>query len=97
VAVRLIRPYVLDVTFADGSRRELDMEPYLDGEVFRPLRDPGFFAEVAIEEGWGTVIWPNGANVSPEFLYYGPDGPPPGYYGEAVEAEPTPDSAQRQA
>lgn len=39
---RLVRPYLLDVTFADGFRRQVEREPLLWGEVLSPLRDPDF-------------------------------------------------------
>ena len=80
VAVRVVRPYVIDVTFRDGTQRRHDLESDLWGPVFEPLRDPAFFARVAVDPEHGTVVWPNGADLSPEFLYYGEAGPPPGYY-----------------
>lgn len=81
-SVRVVRPFVLSVTFEDGVRRLVDVEPYLEGAIFRPLRDPAFFAQATVDADAGTVVWPNGADFSPEFLYYGEEGPPPGYYGE---------------
>ena len=80
VAVHVVEPYILDVTFDDGARRRVDLEAELWGPIFEPLRDPAFFAQAAVDPVLGTVVWPNGADVSPEFLYYGEDGPPPGYY-----------------
>jgi hypothetical protein len=66
---KVLRPYVLELTFSDGTRREVDLEPELYGEVFEPLRDPAFFAQGALDPVIGTVVWPNGADFSPEFLY----------------------------
>ena len=80
VAVQVIKPYLLEVTFEDGLQRQVDVEPLLWGEVFQPLRDPASFAQVKVDPDAGTIAWPNGADLSPEFLYYGPEGPPPGYY-----------------
>jgi hypothetical protein len=80
VAVRIPRPFVLEVEFDDGTQRLIDMEGDLWGEVFEPLRDPDYFALAAVDPVCGSVFWPNGADLSPEFLYYGEDGPPPGYY-----------------
>ena len=68
VKVKVIRPYVLEVEFSDGKRREIDLEDELHGEVFEPLTDPAVF-EMAMVEG-GTVAWPNGADFAPEFLYH---------------------------
>ncbi len=70
-SVRVIRPYVLEVQFVDGLVRTLDVEGELYGEVFEPLKDPEFFARVEIDEQLGTVVWPNGADFSPEYLYSG--------------------------
>jgi len=67
--VETLRPYVLAVTFDDGTRREVDVEPLLFGEMFEPLRDYACFAQAAVDPVLGTVVWPNGADLSPEFLY----------------------------
>jgi hypothetical protein len=66
---QVLRPYVLELTFTDGTRGEVDEEPELYGEVFEPLRDPAFFAQGTLDPVIGTVVWPNGADSSPEFLY----------------------------
>ncbi len=68
-AVRVHRRYVLDVKFDDGSCRRVDVEPLLFGEAFEPLRDPRFFRKVSVDPELGTIIWPNGADISPEYLY----------------------------
>ena len=69
VGVLVHPPYTLDVTFDDGTVRRIDLEPELDGEVFEPLRDPALFAQVTVDDEAGTVVWPNGADLAPEFLY----------------------------
>lgn len=67
--VRVIDHYVLEVTFADGELRRVNVEPLLFGEVFEPLRDPAIFRAVTVDPELGTIVWPNGADLSPEFLY----------------------------
>ncbi len=67
-AVRVLRPYVLEVTFDDGVVRQIDVESELWGEVFEPLRDPEFFALASVDRQLGTVVWPNGADLAPEYL-----------------------------
>ncbi len=62
-------PFSLELTFSDSLCREVDLESELEGEVFEPLRDPAFFAQVAFDRALGTVVWSNGADFSPEFLY----------------------------
>jgi len=63
------RLYVLQVLFADGRRRRVDVESELWGEAFGPLRDPTLFSQVSVDPVVGTVVWPNGADFSPEFLH----------------------------
>ena len=68
-AVKIVRPYLIEVTFTDGVCGYVDVEPYLHGEVFALLRDPSRFGEAFVDEDAGTVVWPNGADLSPESLY----------------------------
>ena len=68
IKVKVLRPYVLEIYFSDGERREVDLEPELSGDVFEPLKDPKVFA-LAVVEG-GTVAWPSGADFAPGFLYH---------------------------
>jgi hypothetical protein len=69
--VRVIRPYVLEVRFQDGVERQVDVEPLLYGPVFEPLKDEALFAQASVDSVIGTVVWPNGADLSPEFLRRG--------------------------
>lgn len=36
-------PHSLDLTFKDGTRKQVNLLPLLEGPVFEPLRDPVFF------------------------------------------------------
>lgn len=67
IDVKVIPPSSLEVTFDDGMKRRIDVQPERRGTVFQPLGDPAFFALVRIEGG--TVTWPNDADLAPEFLY----------------------------
>jgi hypothetical protein len=68
-AVRVLDGYRLELTFSTGEVRELDVERYLWGPAFEPLRDPAEFTKVAVDPELGTIVWPNGADLSPEELY----------------------------
>jgi hypothetical protein len=63
-----LRDYLLRLEFTDGAVVDADLSDELHGEVFEPLRDPGFFAQVSVNPETGTVEWPNGADFAPEFL-----------------------------
>lgn len=61
--------YELLLTFEDGSVRRVDLEPYLDGEIFEPLKDVAYFATAQVNREVDTIVWENGADFSPDFLY----------------------------
>ncbi len=61
-------PHALDVRFSNGVRKQVDLSPYLVGEVFQPLRDPAFFSRAKLDPLCKTVVWPNGADLAPEAL-----------------------------
>lgn len=66
--VRVVGPSQLWLRFSDGATGTVDLASELWGEVFEPLKDPGFFALAALDERAYTVSWPNGADLAPEFL-----------------------------
>lgn len=63
--------YAVRLTFTDGTRKDLDLGPYLKGPIFEPLRDLARFREVAVDSELGTIVWPNGADICPDVLYHG--------------------------
>lgn len=68
-AVRHLREYVLWLRFNDGREGEVDLRDELDGPVFEPLRDLTLFEQVSVHPELRTIVWPNGADFAPEFLY----------------------------
>ena len=68
--VRLLARYVVELTFADGSERVIDLEPLLWGPMFEPLlADYELFRQVTVDPDAGTIVWPNGADISPRTLF----------------------------
>ena len=61
--------YRIWLAFEDGVEGEVDLEGELWGEIFMPLRDKVRFAEFLLDEELETIVWPNGADFAPEFLY----------------------------
>ncbi len=62
--------YEVHLRFADGLAADVDLSYLLEyGGVFEPLRDVGFFRELAIDTGGNTITWPNEADIAPETLY----------------------------
>lgn len=69
IDARLIRDFVVWVRFNDGSEGEVDLSGELDGPVFEPLKDPAVFAQFKVNPDVHTLVWPNGADLAPEFLH----------------------------
>ncbi|MBA3714778.1 MAG: DUF2442 domain-containing protein [Pyrinomonadaceae bacterium] len=67
--VKYLAEYKLLLSFEDGSLRQVDLEPHLDGEVFEPLKDITNFESVQLNSELDTIVWKNGADMSPDFLY----------------------------
>jgi hypothetical protein len=67
--VEVLDHYKLRFGFSDGSTRDVDLTGELRGPVFEPLADPGYFAQVQLDDQLGTVVWPNGADLDPLVLH----------------------------
>jgi hypothetical protein len=69
VRVRPAHDHVLQLWFNTGESGFFDVEPYLDGPVFEPLREMHFFNQVQLDDTAGTICWPNGADFCPDLLH----------------------------
>jgi hypothetical protein len=68
--VEVMSGFTVRLEFTDGSNREVNLEPYLHGPIFEPIRSDSVVFRSVLVEG-GTVAWPNGADIDPDVLYYG--------------------------
>ncbi len=64
--VDYLKDYELLLSFSDGQRKIVNLEPYLCGEVFGELRDKTKFIQYGLT--YYTIEWANGADLAPEFL-----------------------------
>ena len=64
-----VHDYILHLRFADGVEGDVDLKGELYGKLFEPLKEQSFFLKVSIQPDFHTLVWPNGADISPEFLY----------------------------
>lgn len=69
VEVQPLQGYRLWVRFQDGKDGTIDLSNELWGPMFEPLKDPDLFFQARVDPDLETVIWPNGADLAPEFLY----------------------------
>ena len=71
--------YITDAAYVDGYRLKLrfendevrivDLSQHLDGPMFEPLQDVSYFRQFTLNHDIDTVVWPNDADFSPDFLY----------------------------
>ncbi|MBI1903495.1 MAG: DUF2442 domain-containing protein [Planctomycetia bacterium] len=62
--------FVVRVTFTDASQRDINLEPFLRGPVFEPIRaSRETFCALRVDERMGTIVWPNGADIDPDVLF----------------------------
>src|SRR5687767_4965702 len=69
VSVAVEGPFRLRLVFDDGLTKSVDLRDELWGPAFKSLLDPEVFRQVSVDEELGTIVWPSGADFSPEFLY----------------------------
>ena len=68
IDARYTTGYRVWLRFAGGPAGEIDLTELLWGPVFEPLKDQAEFAKVRIDPEWHTLVWPNGADLSPVSL-----------------------------
>ncbi|MCP4482845.1 MAG: DUF2442 domain-containing protein [bacterium] len=67
--VKYLKKYKLLLTFENDEIKEVNLEQYLDGDIFSPLQDINFFKQVYLNQDIDTIVWSNNADFSPDFLY----------------------------
>lgn len=72
VRVRTVEPlegFRVRITFQDETQKEIDLEPFLRGPIFEPIRhDLSVFRSMTVVGN--TIGWDNGADIDPDVLYY---------------------------
>lgn len=66
---KYLHDYVIWLRFNDGAEGEIDLREELEGEMFEPLRDLEKFRRFYVDPELETIVWENGADLAPEFLY----------------------------
>ena len=64
-----IGEYKLKIQFDDEEIRIVDLSDHLDGPIFEPLKDLSYFRRFILNHDIDTVVWPNNADFSPDFLF----------------------------
>jgi hypothetical protein len=53
--------------FNNGETKIVNLQNYIDGEIFEPLKEKEYFRNFKIN--FNTIEWSNGADFAPEFLF----------------------------
>jgi Protein of unknown function (DUF2442) len=75
-SVKYVNDYKLAITFEDNKKKLVDLSNHIGNGVFKKLQDIAYFKTVKFDEDLDTIVWDNGADISPDFLYE---------IGEAIE------------
>ena len=68
--VQYLHDYQIQVTFNNGKTGIADLSVALTGGVFSELQNQNLFAQVRVDDELNTLVWPNGADLAPEYIYF---------------------------
>ncbi len=66
---KYLHDYVIWLRFNDGAEGEVNLKDELYGEIFEPLKDLEKFKSFRVDPTLESIVWENGADLAPEFLY----------------------------
>jgi hypothetical protein len=64
-----LQDYRIWLKFNDDAEGVVDLSKELWGGMFEPLKDLSLFSQVKLDTELDTIVWPNGADLAPEFLH----------------------------
>lgn len=67
--IKCLEGLCLFVAFDNGASGTVDLAASLEGAMFEPLRDVALFRTARLHPLFKTVVWDNGADFAPEYLY----------------------------
>lgn len=65
-----LKGYQIEILFNDGKQGTVDLFQSLKGKIFDPLKDIKLFSQLKVDKELDTIVWPNGADFAPEYLYF---------------------------
>ena len=67
---KYVEDYKIEVSFNNGRKGVADLASVLQGSVFESLKDKSKFSNFIVDEELETIVWPNGADLAPEYIYF---------------------------
>jgi hypothetical protein len=70
INVKVIKDYIVHIFFENGVEGIVDVSEIIPFKgIFSKLKDKNYFATVHVNKDLGTIVWDNGADISPNYLY----------------------------
>ena len=69
-SAKYLEDYKIRVAFNDGREGIADLSNALKGPVFEAIKEKASFSQFKVDKELETVVWPNGADMAPEYIYY---------------------------
>lgn len=70
IEVKVVKNSILYIRFENGVSGEIDISKVVPFEgIFSKFKDLSYFATVKINQELGTIVWDNGADLAPDYLY----------------------------
>jgi len=66
---KYIKGFEVQLLFNTGEKGVVNLVDQLKGPIFESLKNPADFSKLLVNDDLGTVVWENGADFAPEFLY----------------------------
>jgi len=65
-----IEDYKVQVSFNNGRKGVADLASTLKSSIFEPLKNKSLFSALIVDQELETIVWPNGADLAPEYVYF---------------------------
>ena len=65
-----VKDYKIRVSFNDGKDGVADLSDTLHGSMFEALKDRAEFSNFMVDSELETIVWANGADLAPEYIYF---------------------------
>jgi len=69
-SAKYVEDYKIEVSFSNGRKGIADLRNALKGSVFEELKNKSEFSSFKVDEELETIVWPNGADLAPEYIYF---------------------------
>ena len=69
-SAKYLEDYKVEVSFNNGRHGIADLSDALKGKVFEPLKNKAEFSGLVIDKELDTIVWLNGADLAPEYIFF---------------------------